>query len=90
MSIICCIPGGSEVADFHLLQLDWENDKKLATEVDAVIDTGNSSCRRFCPDSLIDHIAAQVLTPEMDDELLILVCKFMSGQHNNQHILNRK
>jgi hypothetical protein len=65
MSIICCILGGSEVADFHLLQSDWENDKELDAEVDAAIDDGDSSCRRFCLDSLVDHVAAKVLAPEM-------------------------
>jgi hypothetical protein len=73
MSIICCILRGSEVADFHLLWSDWENGKDLDTEVDAAIEDGNSLCCRFCPDSLVDHITAKVLAPEMDDELLILV-----------------
>jgi hypothetical protein len=40
MSIICCILGGSEIADFHLLWLDWENDKQLDTKVDAAIEDG--------------------------------------------------
>jgi hypothetical protein len=79
MSVICCIPRGSEVADFHLLQLDWENDNELDAAVDAAIDDGDSSCRRFCPDSLLDHIAAKVLALEMDDELLILVCELVRG-----------
>jgi hypothetical protein len=46
---------------------------ELATEVDAAIGHGDSSCCRFCPDSLIDHIAAKVFAPEMDEELLIVV-----------------
>jgi hypothetical protein len=46
---------------------------KLATKVDAAIEDGDSSCFRFCPDSLLDHIAAKVFTPEMDEELLIMV-----------------
>jgi hypothetical protein len=75
MSIICCILGGSEVADFHLLRLDWENDKELNTEVDTAIGDGDSLCRFFCLDSLVDHIAAKVLAPEMDDDFLILVCE---------------
>jgi hypothetical protein len=29
----------------------------------------------FCPDSLLDHIAAKVFAPEMDEELLIVVCE---------------
>jgi hypothetical protein len=37
MSVICCILGGSEVADFHLLWSDWENDKELDTKVDAAM-----------------------------------------------------
>jgi hypothetical protein len=72
------------------LQSDWENDKEFNVEVDAAVDTGDSLCQGFCLDSRIDHIAAKVLAPEMDDELLILVCEFMRGQHNNQHIFNRK
>jgi hypothetical protein len=81
MSIICCILGRSEVADFHLLQSDWENDKELDTKVDAAIEDGDSLCRPFCPDSLVDHIAAKVLAMEMDDELLILVCELVRGYH---------
>jgi hypothetical protein len=46
---------------------------ELATEADAAIDDGDSSCRRFCPDSLLDHIAAKVFAPEMDEELLTVV-----------------
>jgi hypothetical protein len=76
--VICCILGGSEVADFYLLLSDWENDKELNTE-DAAIDNGDSFCCRFCPDSLVDHIAAKMLVPEMDDELLILVCELVRG-----------
>jgi hypothetical protein len=83
MSVFCCIPGGSEVTDHHLLQLDWENDKEINAEVDAAVDDGDSLCWCFCPDSLIDHIAAKVLALEMDDKLLILVCECVRGQHNN-------
>jgi hypothetical protein len=79
MSIICCILGGSEVADFHLLRSDWGNDKEFDTEVDAVIEDGNSLCWCFCLDSRVDHIAAKVLAPEMDEELLILVCELVRG-----------
>jgi hypothetical protein len=46
---------------------------ELATEVDAAIEHGDSSCCRFCPDSLLDHIAAKVFAPKMDEELLIVV-----------------
>jgi hypothetical protein len=45
---------------------------ELATEVDAAIEDGDSLCCRFCPDSLLDHIAAKVFAPEMDEELLIV------------------
>jgi hypothetical protein len=79
MSIICCIPRGCEVADFHLLQPNWENDKELDAKVDAAIEDGDSLCCRFCPDSLVDCIAAKVLAPEIDDELLILVCELVRG-----------
>ncbi len=58
--------------------------------MDAAVDDGDSSCGRFCLNSLIDYIAAEVLAPEMDDELLILVCEFVGGQDNNQHMFNRK
>jgi hypothetical protein len=73
MSIICCILGGSEVADFHLLLWDEERDIELATQVDAAIEDGDSLYSRFCPDSLFDHIAAKVFAQEMDEELLIVV-----------------
>ncbi len=53
--------------------------------MDAAVDDGDSFCRHFCPDLLINHIAAKVLAPGMDDELLILVHEFVRGQHNNQH-----
>jgi hypothetical protein len=79
MSVICCIHGGSEVADFHLSQSDWENDKELDTKVDAAIKDGDSLCQRFCPDSLLDHIAANVLAPDMDEDLLIVVCELVRG-----------
>ena len=46
---------------------------ELATKVDAAIEDGDSSCCCFCPDSLLDHIAAKVFAPEMDEELLIVV-----------------
>jgi hypothetical protein len=46
---------------------------ELATEVDAAIEDGDSLCCCFCPDSLLDHIAAEVFAPEMDEELLIVV-----------------
>ncbi len=79
MSIICCTPGGSEVADFHLLRLDCEHNIELATEVDAAIEDDDSLCCRFCPGSLLDHIAAKVFAPEMDEELLTVVCKLVRG-----------
>jgi hypothetical protein len=79
MSIIWCIPGGSEVADFHLSMLDWENGKEFDAKVDAAIDDGDSLCRHFCQDSLVDHIAGKMLAPEMDDELLIFVCELVRG-----------
>jgi hypothetical protein len=79
MSIICCILGGSEVADFHLLLSDWEHDIELATKVDAAIEDGDSLCCRFCQDSLLDHISAKVFAPEMDEELLIVVCESVRG-----------
>ena len=46
---------------------------ELTTEVDAAIKDGDSLCCCFCPDSLLDHIAAKVFAPEMDEELLIVV-----------------
>ena len=46
---------------------------ELATEVDAAIEDGDSLYCRFCPDSLLGHIAAKVFGPEMDEELLIVV-----------------
>ncbi len=73
MTVICCIPGGSVGANFHLLQSDWENDKELNAKVDAAVDDGDSLCQHFCLDTLIDLIAAKVLALEMGDELLILV-----------------
>ncbi len=65
--------GGSEVTDFHLFLYDEEQDMELATKVDAAIEDGDSLCCHFCPDSLLDHIAAKVFAPEMDKELLIVV-----------------
>jgi hypothetical protein len=46
---------------------------ELPTKVDAAIEDGDSSCCRFCPDSLLDHTAAKVFAPEMDKKLLIVV-----------------
>ncbi len=46
---------------------------ELATEVDAAIEDGDSLCCHFCPDSLLNHIAARVFAPAMDEELLIVV-----------------
>ncbi len=57
------------------MQLDWEHDIELATEVDAAAEDGDSLCCPFCPDSLLDHIAAKVFAPEMDEELLIVLCE---------------
>ncbi len=76
MSIICCIPRGSVVTDFHLLQSAWENDKELNARVDAAADDGDSLCWHFNPDSLIDHTAAKMLAPEMDDKPPILYREF--------------
>jgi hypothetical protein len=55
------------------------NDKELDTAVDAAIEDGDSLCCRFCPDSLLDHIAAKVFASEMDEELLIVVCELVRG-----------
>jgi hypothetical protein len=46
---------------------------ELPTKVDAAIEDGHSLCCCFCPDSLLNHIAAKVFAPEMDEELLIVV-----------------
>jgi hypothetical protein len=46
---------------------------ELATEMDAAIEDGDSLCCRFFRDSLLDHIAAKVFAPEMNEELLIVV-----------------
>jgi hypothetical protein len=46
---------------------------ELATKVDAAIEDGASLCCCLCPDSLLDHIAAKVFAPEMDEELLVVV-----------------
>jgi hypothetical protein len=46
---------------------------ELATKVDAAIENDDSLCCCFCPNSLLDHIAAKVFAPEMDEELLIAV-----------------
>ncbi len=52
---------------------------ELATEVDAAIEDGDSLSCRFCPDSLLDPIAAKVFAPEMDEELLIVVWELVRG-----------
>jgi hypothetical protein len=46
---------------------------ELATKADATKEDVDSLCCRFCPESLLDHIAAKVFAPEMDEELLIVV-----------------
>jgi hypothetical protein len=46
---------------------------EVATELDAAIQDGDSLCYHFCPDSLLDYIAAKVFAPEMDEELLIVI-----------------
>jgi hypothetical protein len=51
---------------------------ELATK-NAAIEDGDSLCCHFCPDSLLDHIAANVFTLEMDEELLIVVCELVRG-----------
>ncbi len=76
-SVICCILGGSEVADFHIFQSDWEHDIEFATKVVTAIEDGDSLCCCFCPDSFLDHIAAKVFAPEMNEELLIVVCELV-------------
>jgi hypothetical protein len=43
---------------------------ELTTKVDAVIEDGDSLCCHFCPDSLLDHLAAKV-----DKKLLTVVCE---------------
>ncbi len=63
---------------------------ELATKVDAAIEDGDSLCCRFCLDSLLDHIAAKVFAPEMDEELLIVVWELVWGQDNDHHMINRK
>ncbi len=52
---------------------------ELATKVDAAIEDGDSLCCRFCRDSLLDHVAAKVFAPEMDEELLIVVWELVRG-----------
>ncbi len=47
--------------------------------MDAAIEDGDSLCCRYCSDSLLDHISAKVFTPEMDEELLIVVCELVRG-----------
>ncbi len=47
--------------------------------MDAAIEDDDSLCCRFCPDSLLDHIAAKVFAPEMDEDLLIVVCELVRG-----------
>ncbi len=46
---------------------------ELATKVDTAIKDADSLCCCFCPDSLLNHMAAKVFAPEMDEELLIVV-----------------
>jgi hypothetical protein len=46
---------------------------ELATKGDAAIEDNDDLCCHFCLDSLLDHIAAKVFPPEMDEELLIVV-----------------
>jgi hypothetical protein len=78
----CLVPmsvtlGGSEVADFYLLWSERENDKELDTKMDAAIEDGDSLFCCFWPHSLLDHIAAKVFAPEIDEELLIVVCELV-------------
>ncbi len=56
----------------------------------AAVEDSDSLCCRFCPDSLLDHIVAKVFAPEMDEELVIVVCVFVRGKDNNQFMFNRK
>ncbi len=46
---------------------------ELATKVNAAIENGDSLCCCFCPDSLLESIAAKVFALEMDEELQIVV-----------------
>jgi hypothetical protein len=46
---------------------------ELATKVDAAIEDDDFLYCHFCPDSLLDNIAAEVFTLEMDEELLKVV-----------------
>ena len=47
--------------------------------MDAAVEGGDLLCCRFCPDSLLNHITAKVFAPEMDEELLIVVCELVRG-----------
>ncbi len=47
--------------------------------MDAAIEDGDPLSCRFCPDSLLDHLAAKVFAPEMDEELPIVVCELVRG-----------
>ncbi len=47
--------------------------------MDEAIEYGDSLCCHFCPDSLLGHIAAKVFAPEMNEELLIVVCELVRG-----------
>jgi hypothetical protein len=47
--------------------------------VDAAIEDGDFLRCRFCPDSLLDHIAAKVFALEMDEELLIVAGELVRG-----------
>ncbi len=47
--------------------------------MDAAIEDGDSLFCCFCPDSLLDPVAAKVFAPEMDEELLIVVCELVRG-----------
>ncbi len=58
--------------------------------MDAAIEDGDSLCYCFCPDLLLDHIAAKVFAHEIIEELLIVVCELVRGQDNNQLMFNRK
>jgi hypothetical protein len=52
---------------------------ELATKVNAAIEDGDSLCCHFFLDPLLDHIAAKVFAPEMDEELLIVVLELVRG-----------
>ncbi len=55
---------------------------ELATKVDAAIEDGDSSCCHFCPDSLLDHIAAKVRGGDHKNVIFLNGLKIES-EHSN-------